>query len=80
MDPAVYLSVFGAMSVTAVFWGGYKLGAIDMRIKSHEELDMHEMARKNFVPRTEINLLINGIANDIKDIKDDVKFIKNGKS
>ncbi len=80
MDPTIYLSVFGVALVTAVFWGGYKLGAIETRVKVHEQLIVHEGARALFVPRAEIDNRLKGMANDIKEIKNDVRIIKNGKS
>ncbi len=79
MDPTIYVSVFGVALVTAVFWGGYKLGAIETRVKVHEQLVVHEGARRIFVPRTEIDNRLESMAKDIKEIKGDVKTIKNGK-
>ena len=79
MDPTIYISVFGAIAATGIFWGGYKLGAIETRVKAHEQLTVHEGARKIFVPRTEIDNRLDSMAKDIKEIKEDVKTIKNGK-
>ena len=59
--------------VTAVFWGGYKLGTLEQRMDAHEILDMHKGAKELFVPRTEVELILSVMQSDIKDIKDSLK-------
>ncbi|KKL89878.1 hypothetical protein LCGC14_1910280 [marine sediment metagenome] len=79
MDLTIIISVFGTISVTGIFWGGYKLGTIETRIKNHEALATHEASRKIFIPRTEMDSKLTAITSDIKEIKEDIRIIRNGR-
>ena len=80
MDPTIYIiSVFGVALFTGTFWLGYKLATIETRQKTHEGLSTHEASRKIFVPRTELENRLGNIESDIKEIKEDIRIIRNGR-
>ena len=62
---------FGAF----LFFGGAKMGRLEERMETHQELQTHKGASELFVPRTEVELQFVDIQTDIQEIKDTQKLI-----
>ncbi len=37
MEPTIIISVFGTLTMGAIFWGGYNLGSIKTRLGNHDQ-------------------------------------------
>ena len=69
----VFRGAFMVLVCTAIFWGGYELGSVKTELNTHSKLDMHEGARENFVPRTELENRLERIEQSLEEIKAELK-------
>ena len=59
----------------AIFFGARWLGATEMKIENHEQLDTHEGTMQLFVPKGEVKLQFEYIERELKEIKETQKQI-----